>query len=55
MVYESRLQIKLLPDIAQNSEIHLQDWGIRCDLANDPASSIQKRREIGLGEQSILG
>jgi len=38
----SKVQIKLLPDIAQDLEVHLQDWRVRCDLADDFAGSVQK-------------
>lgn len=38
----SVVEIQLFPDIVQDLEVHLQNGGIRCDLAEDFAGSFHQ-------------
>lgn len=46
-------EIQLFSDVAQNLEVHLQDWGIWCYLAENFAGSVHQKGEILLGELGV--
>ncbi len=49
----SWIEIQLFPDVAQNFEIHLQDWRVRCNLAKNFAGSVHQEGQILLREVGV--